>query len=239
MRQSILTILDAPILGFSPRCTRFYDEASNVEFDMQNLGRGQGQGSGAGPGPAMHSSTRRQSRATHSRALSDWSEFSGFAYYATPMEAHDAERTSFHSSPGVGSGVNELDSVHELGGGGGGYTVETRESALRSSLAVPEVRDRVVSEMVPAGEGEVEAEAEADRSIMQREERNDSAILSGEALAGDGEAKRTEEEQKAGSVERAEVKRWTWPYGSEQWWWSRTADFSPFSSVRLSIGLPK
>lgn len=61
---------------------RFHDPESNLDFDIES---------------PSHTRTRTlRSQTTHTRNLSDWSQFSGFTYYTTPaasvhnVSAHDA-----------------------------------------------------------------------------------------------------------------------------------------------------
>ena len=57
---------------------RFHDDESNLDFDIET------------PNTRTRTQTLR-SRSTHSRNVSDWSEFSGFTYYTTTANSlHDA-----------------------------------------------------------------------------------------------------------------------------------------------------
>lgn len=57
---------------------RFHDDESNLDFDIET--------------PSIRTPTRTlRSRGTHSRNVSDWSQFSGFTYYTTTANSvHDA-----------------------------------------------------------------------------------------------------------------------------------------------------
>ena len=56
-----------------PHSLRYYDDESNLDFDIETPNR-------------TRTNTMR-SRGTHTRNVSDWSQFSGFTYYITPVNS--------------------------------------------------------------------------------------------------------------------------------------------------------
>ncbi|KAF3053668.1 hypothetical protein E8E11_010788 [Didymella keratinophila] len=66
------TVIRRPSASYAPTL-RYHDDESNLDFDMETPNR-------------TRTNTMR-SRGTHTRNVSDWSQFSGFTYYTTPVNS--------------------------------------------------------------------------------------------------------------------------------------------------------
>lgn len=104
-RYSSQTVIYRPNTAYFPSFTRFHDDVSNLDFDIET--------------PVSRSRTQTlRSRGNHSRNVSDWSQFSGFTYYTNPAEPPEIEPSRMLSAnasateltdiiKGLGLGSNE------------------------------------------------------------------------------------------------------------------------------------
>ncbi|KAF1844859.1 uncharacterized protein K460DRAFT_394652 [Cucurbitaria berberidis CBS 394.84] len=94
-RYSSRTVIYRPNTAYLPSLSRFHDDVSNLDFDIET----------------RTTRTRTQTmrtRTTHSRNVSDWSQFSGFTYYTTATEPPDLEHMTTRSA---GASVTELEDI--------------------------------------------------------------------------------------------------------------------------------
>lgn len=121
-RYSSQTVIYRPNTAYFPSFTRFHDDVSNLDFDIET------------PVTRSRAHTLR-SRGSHSRNVSDWSQFSGFTYYTNPTEPPELEPGRIRSAEG---GVTELEEIIKglgLGSNGrSGLDIGLALTAMHASL---------------------------------------------------------------------------------------------------------
>ncbi|OAL55275.1 hypothetical protein IQ07DRAFT_638971 [Pyrenochaeta sp. DS3sAY3a] len=94
-RYSSQTVIYRPNTAYNPSFTRFHDDVSNLDFDIET--------------PASRSRTQTlRSRGNHSRNVSDWSQFSGFTYYTNPAEPPEIEPSRMRSADASATELSEI-----------------------------------------------------------------------------------------------------------------------------------
>ncbi|KAF1834637.1 hypothetical protein BDW02DRAFT_598035 [Decorospora gaudefroyi] len=145
--RSNQTVIYRPNTAYFPP-ERFYDEESNLEFDMET--------------PSIHSKHRMEeerkerndspsSRTSHTRTVSDWSQFSGFTYYTDGTSDEEDQRDGKEKKMGRKrvSTLELEEIVRELGVRGEAAREEGQEGGRE------EDRDAVVCLQSEADSGEI------------------------------------------------------------------------------------
>jgi hypothetical protein len=93
------TVIRRPSASYAPTL-RYHDDESNLDFDIET--------------PNRSRTNTMRSRGTHTRNVSDWSQFSGFTYYATPVNSgptspRRSRAVSINTNVNVNMNVNEME----------------------------------------------------------------------------------------------------------------------------------
>ncbi|KAF1939195.1 hypothetical protein EJ02DRAFT_264000 [Clathrospora elynae] len=113
-RYSNQTVIYRPNTAYFPSLARFHDDESNLDFDIETTST-----------ETARSRADTLASTTHTRNVSDWSQFSGFTYYTNATEADEERRRE--KSRGRVSTLELEDIVKSLGlarGGCGGLGEE-------------------------------------------------------------------------------------------------------------------
>lgn len=120
-RASTDTVIRRPSASYAPSL-RYHDDESNLDFDIETPNR-------------TRTNTMR-SRGTHARNVSDWSQFSGFTYYTTPVNSGP---TSPRRSRVIS--MNEMEMrTRSIGGG----RVDDAKASTNIGIAITTLHDKSV-----------------------------------------------------------------------------------------------
>ncbi|KAH7348204.1 hypothetical protein BKA66DRAFT_306280 [Pyrenochaeta sp. MPI-SDFR-AT-0127] len=153
-RYSSQTVIYRPNAAHLPSLTRFHDDVSNLDFDIET--------------PVTRTRTHTiRSRVTHSRNVSDWSQFSGFTYYTDPAGPPGAGSTQLRSA---GVSMTELEEIVKgLGlGRGSGNESDVRLAVTAMNGMLPHERDQEAEMMILRN---TESDKESEMSVNRVEEK--------------------------------------------------------------------